>query len=104
PLATTGKERPPALSEVPTVSEVGYPGYEAVTWIALFAPKGMDPEKVQLLNKHVNDVLSEPAIREKALGHGLQLQGSTPEELHDFLVSENKKWRQVVEEAGIKLN
>lgn len=103
-LATTGAERPSALANVPTVKEAGYPDYESLTWIALFAPKGMNMDDVKTLNKHVNDVLAEPAIREKALGYGLQLQGSTPKELHEFLVSENQKWSKVVKEAGIKLN
>lgn len=102
-VATTGSQRSPALPDVPTVRESGYPDYEALTWIGLFAPKGMKAEDVETLSGHVNAVLAEPDMQEKARGYGLEVQGSSPADLQAFLVSENQKWRKVIQDAGIKL-
>lgn len=104
PLATTGPKRSPALPNVPTVAESGYPGYEAMTWIALFAPKGMDPVNVNALSKRVNAVLADETFRKNASAKGLDAVGSTPQALQDFLATESVKWRSVIRQANISLN
>ncbi len=103
PLATTGPERPAALPDVPTVAESGYPDYESLTWIGLFAPSGMNADDIATLSEHVNAVLAEPAMQEKAQSYGLKVAGSTPADLQAFLVSENEKWKKVITDAGITL-
>jgi tripartite-type tricarboxylate transporter receptor subunit TctC len=101
-LATTGTTRSVALPDVPTVAESGYAGYDAVTWISLFAPKGMNPADIARLNKQVNDILNDPAVRKKGIAQGLEVGGSTPAQLQTFLAQENVKWRGVITRAGIK--
>lgn len=103
-LATTGAARSAALPDVPTVAESGFPAYDAVTWIALFAPKGMKQEDVRKLSVQVNAVLADPAVRAKGVVQGLDVAGSTPAALQKFLADENLKWRRVVTDAGIKID
>lgn len=103
-LATTGATRSSALPDVPTIAESGFSGYEAVTWIALFAPKGMKTDDVRKLSQQVNEVLVEPEVRSKGVAQGLDVAGSTPEALQKFLANEIVKWRNVVTNANIKLN
>ena len=103
-LATTGSQRTPALPSVPTVAESGYPGYEAMTWIALFAPSAMNPENVKKLSGMVNAVLADEAFKKSAAAKGLNAAGSTPEALQRFVEDESKKWREVIRQAQITLN
>lgn len=103
-LATTGAARSAALPEVPTVAESGFAGYDAVTWIALFAPKGMNAEDIRKLSVQVNEVLSDPEVRRKGVAQGLDVAGSTPAALQKFLADESLKWRRVVTDAKIKID
>ena len=103
-LATTGAARSAALPEVPTVAESGFAGYDAVTWIALFAPKGMNAEDIRKLSVQVNEVLSDPEVRRKGVAQGLDVAGSTPAALQKFLADESVKWRRVVTDAKIKID
>lgn len=104
PLATTGKARPSALPSVPTVAESGYPGYEAMTWIALFAPSGMKQADVKKLSGMVNAVLSDDEFKASTAAKGMSATGSTPDELQRFVAEESKKWREVIRQANITLN
>jgi tripartite-type tricarboxylate transporter receptor subunit TctC len=103
-LATTGAVRSAALPEVPTVAESGFAGYDAVTWIALFAPKGMNAEDIRKLSAQVNEVLGDPEVRRKGVAQGLDVAGSTPAALQKFLADESLKWRRVVTDAKIKID
>lgn len=104
PLATTGAARSSALASVPTVAEAGYPGYEAMTWIALFAPSGMKQENVAKLSAMVNAVLADDGFKKSAAAKGLDAVGSTPEALQRFLGEESRKWREVIRQAKITRN
>ena len=103
-LATTGSARPSALANVPTVAEAGYPGYDAMTWISLVAPKGMKPEHVAKLNAMVNAVVAEESFKKSTAAKGMDAVGSTPEALQRFLAVEADKWRGVIRRAGISIN
>lgn len=102
-LATTGAKRPSALPHVPTVAEAGFPGYEAMTWISLVAPKGMKREHVAKLSGMVNAVLAEESFKKSTAAKGLDAVGSTPEDMQRFLAAESDKWRGVIRGAGIRL-
>ena len=92
-LATTGSTRPSALPNVPTVAEAGYPGYEAMTWISLVAPKGMKRELVDKLNGMVNAVVTEESFKKSTAAKGMDAVASTPEALQRFVSAESEKWR-----------
>lgn len=102
-LATTGSTRPSALTNVPTVAESGYPGFEAITWISLVAPKGMDRELVAKLNGMVNAVLTEESFKKSTAAKGMDAVGSTPEAMQRYLTDESVKWRGVIRRANISI-
>jgi tripartite-type tricarboxylate transporter receptor subunit TctC len=101
-LAVTSKERFPALSEVATISESGYPNYEMTSWLGLAGPAGMPKAVVERLNKATRAVLASKEISDHLLPDGASVISSTPEEMRQFMISEVKKWADVVHEAGIK--
>lgn len=100
-LAVTSAKRVPSLSEVPTVSEAGLPGYEVVGWFGLFAPAKTPPAIVERLNSAVVKILQMPDVREKIEAHGLLPGGGTSKELSVFLDTEIKKWTQLIKAANI---
>jgi tripartite-type tricarboxylate transporter receptor subunit TctC len=101
-LGVTGGTRSSVLSHLPTVSEAGVPGYEAVQWYGLFAPAKTPKEIVTKLHGAMTGVLHSPAIKEKFATDGAEPVGNTPEEFARFLRSETDKWGKVVQMAGMQ--
>ncbi|MCP8713088.1 tripartite tricarboxylate transporter substrate binding protein, partial [Streptomyces sp. AC04842] len=101
PLAVTSAARSPALPDVPTVAESGYPGYQAIGWNGVFVPAGTPPAIVQTLNGAVQSALKQPALAQLTQ-NGLELHGGTPEELRRFVATESEKWRTLIKNANIK--
>lgn len=101
-LAVTGKDRFPAVPDVPTVIESGLmPGYDVTTWYGFFAPHGTPAPVVAKLNTTLNDCLADETVRKRLVTAGVVVQGSTPEAFGQFLANEYKRWNAVREKAGI---
>src|SRR5262245_43936059 len=100
-LALTGSKRSETLPELPTVSESGVPGYEAVGWFGLLAPAATPRAIVAKASVDVNRVLAEREVREKMLGLGADPSGDTPEEFARFIRDDQAKWAKLMKEAGI---
>ncbi len=98
-LAVTTDVRSPALPDVPTVADT-VKGYEASAWFGMGAPKGTPPEVIAVMNKAMNDALSDPKLiaRLADLG-GVPMKGSA-EDFGKVIVSETEKWKKVVEFSG----
>lgn len=101
-LAVTGRERHAALPNVPTVAESGYPGFEAYTWWAFFAPAKVPPDLLARLNAETRKAINSAKFRERLQAVGGQVTGSTSAELADFIHKDRAKWAQIIQEAGIK--
>ena len=102
-LAVTGKDRFPAVPNVATVSESGImPNYDVTTWYGFFAPKGTPKPIIDKLNKTLNEVLAEDAVKERLTKAGVVVKSSTPDEWRQFMIAELKKWSSVREKAGIE--
>jgi tripartite-type tricarboxylate transporter receptor subunit TctC len=102
-LAVTGKDRFPAVPNVPAAAESGVvPNYNVTTWYGLFGPKGMPKPVIAKLNKALNEMLEEPAIRERLIKAGVLVKGSTPEAFHNFMAEEFTKWTRVREAAKLE--
>ena len=102
-LAVTGKDRFPVMPNVPTGLESGVlPGYDVTTWYGVFAPRGTPPAAIAKLNKTVNDILAEAAVRQRLDSAGVVVQGSTPEAFGTFMAAEYTRWNAVRESAGIE--
>lgn len=99
-LAWTGKTRSPILPDLPTIAESGVPGYASAAWFAMFAPAGTPKDIVQKLSAQVKTIVANPAMRERQLGLGVDLVGSTPEVLEAQLSEEIVKWAKVIKDSG----
>jgi len=103
-LAITSAKRSPVIPDVPTVAELGYPGFEAKSWFGLFAPKGTPKEVVHKLNFAVNKALKEPDLVEALRKLGLEPTGGSSEQLASQIQSESVLWKRVIQRSGIKLD
>ena len=101
-LATTGAKRDPFMPDVPTVAEVGYPGYEATNWYAYMAPARTPKEVIARLNREIVKALGAPQVKDLLNKQGLEPAPSSPEELAQHIKREYDTWKRVVREAGIK--
>jgi tripartite-type tricarboxylate transporter receptor subunit TctC len=102
-IAVTGKDRFPAVPDVPAAIESGLlPGYDVTTWYGLFAPKGTPQPVVAKLNKVVNDILADEDVKARMVSVGVIVQSSTPEAFGAFMHSEYKRWDAVREAAHIE--
>ena len=101
-LAVTGKDRFPAVPNVPAAVESGVlPGYDVTTWYGVFAPRGTPPAVIAKLNKVLNDSMKEDEVIKRMVAVGVVVKGSTPDEFGKFMASEYKRWNKVREAAGI---
>jgi tripartite-type tricarboxylate transporter receptor subunit TctC len=100
-LGVTGPKRTPSLPDVPTLSEAGVPGYEAVGWFGLMAPAGTSRDIVVLLNREINRILQLPDVKARLLELGAEPAATTPEQFLDFIRSDNAKWGKLIRERGI---
>ncbi len=101
-LATTGATRSQFLPNVPTIAELGYPGYEATNWYAYVAPGKTPKPVIDRLNRDLVKVLNTPELREQLQAQGMEPQPGTSEELGRYIQREYNTWGKVVKEAGIK--
>jgi tripartite-type tricarboxylate transporter receptor subunit TctC len=102
PLAVTGKERFPAVPNIPAAVESGVlPGYDVTTWYGVFGPPGMPASVVDKLNKTLNAIIADDTVSARLVAVGVVVKGSTPEAFGTFMTSEYKRWTAVREAAGI---
>ena len=91
-LAVGGKERSPALPDVPTVAESGVPGYEASSWIGLLAPAATPRPIVDKLWNAATTAMQEPAVRDVLLRDGSDIVASKPDEFRQVIESDYAKY------------
>jgi tripartite-type tricarboxylate transporter receptor subunit TctC len=103
-LAVTSAQRLPSMPNVPTVAESGVPGYEVISWQAVYAPAGTPPAIVQRMHDEINKILQQPEFRERLAKLGMDAGTMTAAQLGDFQKAEIAKWAQVVKSANIKLD
>jgi tripartite-type tricarboxylate transporter receptor subunit TctC len=84
PLAVASTKRIASLPNVPTVAEAGFPGFEVVSWQAIFAPAGTPKPIVQRLNTEIAKVLKMPDVKAKVDDLGVDPAAGPPEQLADF--------------------
>lgn len=101
-LATTGKTRSEVLTNVPTMNEAGVPGYEAVIWLGLMAPKGTPPAIVARLNEEVGKFASDPQTVWAWAKQGTTPMKMAPDAFSKFMQDDITKWARVVKVSGAK--
>lgn len=95
-LAVLSLERNPVYPNVPTVAELGFPGFAAVSWFGLAAPAGTPAAVVDKLAKACAEIVAEPALKQKLEAVGFVVVGSTPQKAAEFVKAEIDKWGGVV--------
>jgi tripartite-type tricarboxylate transporter receptor subunit TctC len=101
-LAVTTAQRSKSLPDVPTVSESGLPGYEAMPWLGIVAPAGTPQPIVNRLYKEIAEVLKEPEVQKRFHELGLDIIGYKPDEFGHFIRNDLEKWAKVIKESGAK--
>jgi len=101
-LATSGKVRSSVLPDVPTLSEAGVPGYEAVLWLGIIAPKNTPPDIVRRLNVEITKIASDPGVREEWAKQGAVAMTMTPDEFGRYLTGDIAKWERIVKISGAR--
>jgi tripartite-type tricarboxylate transporter receptor subunit TctC len=103
-LGVGSATRSPQLPDVPSIAEAGLPGYDAVTWFGLFAPRATAPEIVAKVNADVQRVLAEPAFQERFLKPSFfePIKGS-PAEFAAFIDREAARWGKVIKDAKLSV-
>src|SRR6202451_3220898 len=102
-LAVTTHARLPALPDLPTMNEF-VPGYEAVGWYGVGAPKDTPADIVEKLNRALNVALADPTAKARLADLGVEPMRMTPAQFPQFITDEVKKWGKVIRDAGIKLD
>jgi len=101
-LAVGSTQRSSAVPDVPTVAEAGVPGYEYVTWYALFAPAKTPPDVIRVINTSVAGVLGNAEIAQRLSSQGAEPRASTPGQLATLMQDDYKRLGKVIRSAGIK--
>lgn len=102
-LGQTGLRRAQIAPNIPTLNESGLPGFNITAWIGAVAPKGTPRAVVQKLNGEIGRTLKDPEFAAKISAIGIDPIGSTPEEFAVFLRKEIPRWKQIVQDAGVKI-
>ncbi len=101
-LAVSTTKRSPAFPDVPTMQEAGVADFEVDSWYAMLVPAKTPRPIIEKLNKALNTVLAEPAIRAQLIEQGADAVGGTPEALGKVIAAEVPKWVKLAKDANIK--
>ncbi|MDO8776531.1 MAG: tripartite tricarboxylate transporter substrate binding protein [Burkholderiaceae bacterium] len=103
-LAVTSLNRVDDLPQVPTVSESGYKGFEAVTWFGFVAPAALPKDIAMRLNTEINKALQSADVKKKLSDQGADVLGGTPEQFAALIKSDIARWAPIIKESGAKLD
>jgi tripartite-type tricarboxylate transporter receptor subunit TctC len=102
-VAVTNPKRSPVVPNVPTVSESGLPGFEALQWFGVFVPAGTPKDIVSRLHAEIIKLLKLPDVRERLASLGAEVVGNSPEQFASFQKADSAKWAKVVKQSGAKI-
>jgi tripartite-type tricarboxylate transporter receptor subunit TctC len=102
-LAVCSSERVTQLPDVPTVSETALPGFSAIAWYAIMAPRGTPDAIINKVNKDVVSVIGQADVHKKLLDQAATPVANSPQEAAAFIASESQLWGDVIKKAGVKL-
>jgi len=101
-LGVAGAKRSSIAQDIPTIAESGLPGYAANSWSSTLVPTGTPAAIVAKLNTDIRAALAAADVRQRMLGQGFEVVGSTPEQFAAYLRSEITKWTKVINDSGAK--
>jgi tripartite-type tricarboxylate transporter receptor subunit TctC len=102
-LAVSGRKRSQSAPDVPTISEAGVPGYDFTSWNGVHVPTGTSKAVISRIHGDLVRIVGMSDVKEKMFSLGMDVAGSTPEELGALVKSDIGKWSKVVKEAGVRV-
>jgi len=102
-LAVTTAKRSEAMPDVPTLAETVLPGFEAVTWFALYAPKGMPRDVVDKVVPQIAKTMASQEVKERLGAVGVEPASSTPQAVVERQAAETALWKDVISRSKISL-
>lgn len=103
-IGVTDNKRLPAAPDLPTISESGLAGFQALTWYGVLAPSGTPAAIVSRLNQVISDLLKDKEFLGRLAALGVQPLGGTPQEFATFIQGELTKWGEAVRVSGAKVD
>jgi len=103
-IASSGRTRSAVMPDIPTVSEAGVPGYDAVIWLGIMAPSGTPKPIVDRLNAEIQKVLAQPDVKADFAKQGAVPMQMSADDFGKFLAQDIDKWAKVVKASGAKVD
>lgn len=103
-LATTGPARSATLPDVPTIAEAGFPIVEMETWSGVIGPAGLPERVVNILNREINAVLSDPGVVKQHADLGVAVAPGSPKQFAQRISTDRAKWGKVIADNNIVLD
>lgn len=103
-LAVTGATRFPLLPDIPTVAEAGLPKFESLAWNGVLVPAGTPADIVNRLNREIGAALKMPDVKARLNNAGLEPAGGSPDKFRSLISAEAKKWSEIIQKTGAKLD
>lgn len=100
-LGVTSLKRASGTPEIPTIAESGVPGFDATFWFGIVAPASTPKAIVQKLSAEINEILKLPAVRDRYKSQGVEVAGSTPEEMAAQIQTDMPRWTEIQRKAGV---
>ncbi|MCE7876462.1 MAG: tripartite tricarboxylate transporter substrate binding protein [Betaproteobacteria bacterium PRO3] len=101
-LAVTSPKRSPALPDVPTVAESGFPGFDATGWLGIFVPNGTPPAVIARLQAEIAKVMQKPEVQQQMVTNGVEARWTPGPEFGAMIAREGTKWHKIMRDAGIR--
>ena len=102
-LGVAGPERSKDVPEIPTIAELGVPGFRSITWFAIAGPPGTPAALAEKINRDVVEILQKPEISAKLHMLRLEPMVGTTADATKFIAEETQLWGRVIKEAHITL-
>lgn len=103
-IAVSGEKRSPAMPQVPTFAEAGFPGFEAKNWHGVLAPAGIQREIAYRLSSEFAKIIAAPEVRETLVNQGVEPFVTNPDQFAALLQADQEKWGKVIKTANIKMD
>jgi tripartite-type tricarboxylate transporter receptor subunit TctC len=102
-LAVTSSERSPVAPDIPTISESGYPGFDAIGWHGILAPAHTPSAIIDRLNKEIVAALQDPETRALLEKQAMQTVGNSPQAFAEFIKQDIAVWKDVADQAKVEV-
>ena len=103
-LAVGSLQRSPSLPEVPTIAELGYPGFEVISWWGLLGQAAMSRDIVARLHREIEKAMGSPDAQKRIGALGADIRTNTPADFAAYIRSERAKWGQAIKDSGARVD